>query len=142
MVAAVAVVVSYWVDSPFPKFVVSPVPTFKALDVAVVPMPTDPVDVREETDTAGDPVKFWARPAVNEVAVPVRPVPGPVIVPEDVREETDTAGDPVKFWARPAVNEVAVPVRPVPGPLNAVEASTVAADTSVAWMLVIPVPVL
>ena len=103
MVAAVAVVVSYWVDSPFPKFVVSPVPTFKALDVAVVPTPTDPVDVREETDTAGDPVKFWARPAVNEVAVPVRPVPGP---------------------------------------LNAVEASTVAADTSVAWMLVIPVPVL
>ena len=103
MVAAVAVVVSYWVDSPFPKFVVSPVPTFKALDVAVVPTPTDPVDVKEETDIAGLPVRFCARPEVSDVAVPVRPVPGP---------------------------------------LNAVEASTVAADTSVAWMLVIPVPVL
>jgi hypothetical protein len=142
MEKADALIASYRVTRPFPKFVVSPSPTFKALEVDVVPMPTDPDDVKEETETAGEPVKFCARPDVSEVAVPVRPVPGPVIVPVDVSEETEMAGDPVKFCARPDVSKVAVPVRPVPGPLNCVDASTVAAEASVAAMFVIPVPVL
>jgi hypothetical protein len=103
---------------------------------------TAPEDVIDDTETAGAPVKFWAKPDVRALAVPVRPVPGPVMAPDDVTEDTEMAGDPVRFWANPEVKAVAVPVRPVPGPLNCVRASIVEAATSVACILVMPVPVL